>query len=107
MALEAVLFHRIRTVVVNRHRQEVILNIRPRKRLPAANKPARFKLVAGADAGPAEQPFSANFRLIPPLQRRIERHRLLALVLQIHLQVVLQVFTDAGQGVHQRDIKLA
>ena len=67
MALETMLFNRIGSIVVNRHRQEVVLNIRPGELLAAANKSARFKLVAGADPGAAEQPFRADFRLIPPL----------------------------------------
>ncbi len=105
VTLETVRVDRVRPVVVNRHRQEVILNIRPGKLFTAADKAARFEVVAGADAGAVEHPLRADFRLVPPLQRRVERHRLFALVLQIHLQVILKVLADAGQIVHHGNIE--
>ena len=67
VALEAVLFHRVGAIVVNRHRQEVVLNVRPGEFCAAADKTARFELVAGAYAGAAEQPLGADLRLVPPL----------------------------------------
>ncbi len=106
VALEAVLFHRVGAIVVNRHRQEMVLNVRPGELCAAADKTARFELVAGADPGAAEQPLGADLRLVPPLQRRVERHRLFALVLQVHLQMVLQILTHAGEIVDHRDIEL-
>jgi hypothetical protein len=72
VALEAVLFHRVRAVVVNRHRQEVVLNVRPLELFAAADKTARFEVVARAHAGAAKQPLGANLRLVPPLQGRVE-----------------------------------
>ena len=72
VALETVFFHRVRAVVVNRYRQEVILNIRPLELLAAADKPARFEVVARAHACAAKQPLRANLRLVPPLQGRVE-----------------------------------
>ena len=95
MALVTVLFHWIRAVIVNRYWQEMVLNIRPRKFLTAANKSACFKVVAGTNAGAAKQPLRTDFRLIPPLQGRVEGNRLFALILQIHLQVILKIFADA------------
>ena len=95
VALEAVLFHCVRAVIVNRHWQEMVLNIRPRKFLTAANKSACFKVVAGTNAGAAKQPLRTDFRLVPPLQGRVEGNRFFALILQIHLQVILKIFADA------------
>ncbi len=106
MTLEAVLFHRVGAVVVNCHRQEVILNVRPLELLAAADKPTRLEVVARPHAGTAKQPLGANLRLVPPLQGRVEGDRLFAFVLEIHLQVILQVFAHAGQVMHQRNIKL-
>jgi hypothetical protein len=54
-----------------------------------------------------QQPLGADRRLVPPVQRRVQRHRLLAGVLQVHLQVVLEVLADPGQLVHQRDVEVA
>ena len=96
MALETVLLHRIRAVIVNRYWQEMVLNIRPRKFLSAANKSACFKVVAGTNASAAKQPLRANLRLVPPLQGRVEGNRFFALILQIHLQMILKIFADAG-----------
>ncbi len=96
VALKTMLFHRVRAVVVNRHRQEVILNVRPLELLAAADKPACFEVVARAHARAAKQPLRANLRLVPPLQGRVEGDRLLTFILKIHLQVILQVFTHPG-----------
>ena len=63
-------------------------------------------MVARAHAGAAKQPLGANLRLVPPLQGRVEGDRLFAFVLEVHLQVILQVFAHAGQVVHQRNIEL-
>ncbi|CCK06833.1 protein of unknown function DUF140 [Cronobacter sakazakii 696] len=106
VALESVRFDGVGAVVVNRHRQEVVLNVRPGELFTAADKPAAFKVVAGADTGAVKQPLRADFRLIPPFQRRVERNRLFTFVLQIHLQVILQIFADARQIMHHRNIKL-
>ena len=40
------------------------------------------------------------------LERRVQRHRLQTLELQVHLQVVLRVLAYAGQLLHQRDAEL-
>ncbi|CCK14201.1 protein of unknown function DUF140 [Cronobacter universalis NCTC 9529] len=106
VALETVRFDGVRAVVVNRHRQEVVLNVRPGELFAAADKPAAFKVVAGADTGAVKQPLRADFRLVPPFQRRVERDRLFTFVLQIHLQVILQIFADARQIMHHRNITL-
>ena len=107
MGLEAVFLHRVAAVVVDGHRQEVELDVRPGEGFVGADETARLELVAGADAAAGEQPLGADGRLVPPLQRRVQRHRLLAGVLQVHLQVVLQVLADAGQVEHQRHVQVA
>ncbi|KAG1179661.1 hypothetical protein G6F35_016215 [Rhizopus arrhizus] len=105
--LEAVCLDRVGAVVVDRHRQEVVLQVRPVELGVAADEAAGLELVAGADAGAQEQPLGADRRLVVQLQCRRQRHRLLALVLQVHLKVVLQVGADARQVVHQVDVEAA
>ena len=105
MRLETMLFHAVAAVVVNRHRQEVVLDVRPIEVFPGTDKTARFELVAGADAGAVEQPLGTDGRLVVPEQRRVQRHRLGAGILQVQLKVVLQVFADAGQVVDHRDVE--
>ena len=84
----------------------MVLNVWPLKLLAAADKPARFEVVARTYAGAAKQPLRTNLRLVPPLQGRVEGDRLFTFVLEVHLQVILQVFPHAGQIVYQRDIEL-
>ena len=96
----------VAAVVADRHRQEVELDVRPFELVAAADEAAGLELVAGTDAAAEEQPLGADRRLVPPLERRVQRHRLQALELQVHLQVVLQVLAYAGQLLHQRDAEL-
>ena len=106
MGLEAVAVMGVAAVVADRHRQEVELDVRPFELVAAADEAAGLELVAGTDAAAEEQPLGANRRLVPPLERRVQRYRLQALELQVHLQMVLQVLADAGQLLHQRDAEL-
>src|SRR5471030_1298157 len=103
--LEAVLFHTVAAVVVNRDRQEVVLDVRPIEFFAGTDETAGFELVAGADAGAVEQPLGTDGRLVVPEQRRVQRHRLGAGVLQVQLKVILQVFADARQVVDHRDVE--
>ncbi len=93
--LEAVHLDCVGAVVVDRHRQEVILDVRPRIVIAGADKAASLEVVARADAGALEHPFQPDGRLIAQQQRRIERDGFLALVLHVHLEVVLQILTHA------------
>ncbi len=106
MGLEAVAVMGVAAVVADRHRQEVELDVRPFELVAAADEAAGLELVAGTDAAAEEQPLGADRRLVPPLERRVQRHRLQTLELQVHLQVVLQVLAYAGQLLHQRDAEL-
>src|SRR3546814_11541321 len=62
-----------------------------------------LEVAGGAEAGPEEKPVDADQRLVPRLQRRVERDRLRAGVLHVDLQVVLQVLADARQVVRDGD----
>lgn len=105
MRLEAVFLHAIGAVVVNGHRQEVVLNVRPLEFRAGTDETASLELVAGADAGAVEQPLGTDGRLVPPQQRWVQRYRLGAGVLQVQLKVVLQVFTNTRQVVYNRDVE--
>ena len=85
----------------------MVLQVRPVEFGVAADEAAGLELVAGADAGAQEQPLGTDRRLVVQLQRRGQRDRLLALVLQVHLKVVLQVGADARQVVYQVDVRAA
>ncbi|CEL31964.1 hypothetical protein SRM1_05338 [Pseudomonas fluorescens] len=103
--LETVLFHTVAAVVVNRYRQEVVLDVRPFEFRTRTDEAAGLELVAGADAGAVEQPLGTDGRLVVPEQRRVQRNRLGARILQVQLKVILQVFTDARQIVYDRDVE--
>ena len=107
VGLEAVLLYRVAAVVVNRHRQEVVLDVRPFELGTRTNETAGLELVARADTLAEEQPLGADQRLVVHLQRGVERDRLFAGVLQVHLQVVLQVGADARKLVNDRDAEFA
>ncbi|MNT46189.1 hypothetical protein D3C72_1828180 [compost metagenome] len=83
MHLKAMHLDGVGPVVVDGDRQEVILQVRPFEIVMAADEATRFKLIAGADAGAHEQPLRANGGLIAQLQRRSQRHGLLAFVLHV------------------------
>ena len=53
MRLETVFFYAIAAVVVNRYRQEVVLNVRPFEFFAGADKTTGFELVAGTNASAA------------------------------------------------------
>jgi hypothetical protein len=96
----------VAAVVVNRHRQEVVLDVWPLELFAGADKTARFELVAGADARAVEQPLGADCRLVVPFSASgIQRNRLGARVLQVHLEMVLQVLADARQVVNHLDVE--
>ncbi|MCY1359422.1 hypothetical protein D9M69_459920 [compost metagenome] len=85
----------------------MVLDVRPLEFRTGADEATGLELVAGAEAGAPEHPLRADLRLVPPLQRRVQRDRLLAGVLQVHLQVVLEVLADARQVVHHRHAEIA
>ncbi|MCY1432995.1 hypothetical protein D9M71_490130 [compost metagenome] len=64
MRLEAMLLYPVAAVVVNRYRQEVVLNVRPFEFRTRADETAGFELVAGTDALAEEQPLGTDGRLV-------------------------------------------
>ena len=64
MCLETVLFDPVAAVVVNRNRQEVVLDVRPFELFASTDKTACFELVAGTDTLAQEQPLGTNGRLV-------------------------------------------
>ena len=86
-------------VVADGDGQEVELHVGLLHLIIGPDEAARLELVAGADAGAAEEPLGADPGLAPPGRGRVEAHRLLAGVLDIHLQVILQAFAHSGHVV--------
>ena len=103
MGLEAVSARGTAAVVVHGDRQEVILQVRVLDTGAAADEAARLEVAGGAQALAEEHPVDADLQLVPGLERRVERHRLLAGVLDVDLQVVLQVLADARAVGRHRD----
>ncbi len=85
MCLETVFLHAVAAVVVNRHRQKWYWMFGQSKSGRVRMKPPA-SVVAGADAGAVEQPFGADGWLVVPEQRRVQRNRLGAGVLQVQLK---------------------
>ncbi len=77
------------------------------ERFAGSDEAASLELVAGAEALAEEQPLGTDGRLVPPFGRRVDRHRLLAGVLQVEFQMILQVGADARQVMHHRDVQVA
>ncbi len=86
-----------RAVVADRDRQEVEHQVRVGDVVVAAGESAALEVVGRARAAAQEQPAGADQRPVAPLERGRDRDRLLAAVLDVDLEVILQVLADAGQ----------
>jgi len=69
----------------------------------AADKAARFEMVRAAEALAGQDPFDADLQLGERVRRAVKRDRLLAGILDVSLDVVLQVLTDARQVLDDGD----
>ena len=92
-----------RPVVADRHRQEVEHQVRVPDLVVAPGEPAALEVVGRPGPAAAKQPPRAHRGPVAPLQRRRHRDRLLARVLDIDLQVVLQVLAHPRQVGHHVD----
>ena len=104
MRLEAVLFHRVAAVIVNRHRQEVILNVRPGELARLRMKPPASNWLLAPTLVPLNSHSAPIFGWLNHCSAGYSDTGF-AGVLQVHLQVVLQVFPDARQIVHHVDVQ--
>src|SRR5262249_57979881 len=95
--LVAVAAGRCRPVVPDRDRQEMEHQIRIGHVLVRPGEAAALEVVGGPWARSTEQPFRADHRPVVHLQCRCDADRLLARVLNVDLQVILQVLADAWQ----------
>src|ERR1700688_4587389 len=85
----------------------MILNVRIRPSGAAADETAGFKVIGGAQTVLAKQPARTDQSAIPEIDGRVQGNRFPAGYLEIELQMVLQVFTDSGQIVNNRDVMRA
>ena len=103
MQLKAMAFGWRRAIIADRHRQEVILNIRIRHALIRPDKAQGFKMIGRPRPCFGKQPLRANPRFGKQVEIFIKRDRLQAFHLKIHFQMILQVFTDAAAIGNRRD----
>ncbi len=96
---------RRRAVVADGDRQEVEHQVRVGDFVVAAHEPAALEVVRRAGSPAQEQPLGADEGSPPHLQLRLQRHRLLAGVLHVDLEVILQVPADGRQVVHDGDVQ--
>ena len=94
-------------VVADRQRQEVEHQVRVGDVVVRAGEPAALEMVGRAGPAPEEQPLGADERPAPELGRgRLHRDGLEAPVLDVDLEVVLEVGTDARQVGHDGDAEV-
>src|SRR5215475_11718822 len=68
-----------------------------------ADKAARLEMVRAAEALAGQDPFDADLQLGERVCRAVKRDRLLAGILDVSLNVVLQVLADARQVLDDGD----
>jgi hypothetical protein len=93
-------------MVVDRRGQEVELQVRMLDAGLGADEAAGLQVRGGADALAGQEPLHAAHRHAVRLGISVERDRLGAVLLDIHLQVLLEILPDAGQVVLHRDAGL-
>src|SRR5690606_6104395 len=101
--LVAVRYLDLRAVVTHRDRQEVEHQVRVVDHVVTAHEPTGLEVVGRRGAGAGQQPLQTDLRTVAQHERGVEGHRLLAGVLHVDLEVVLEVLTDTGQILHDRD----
>ena len=90
-------------VVADRDRQEVEHQVGVVDVVVAAGEATALEVVGGAEPAAVEEPLVADAGTLVPPQARRDGDRLLGGVLDVDLEVVLEVLTDAGQVVDQVD----
>ncbi len=94
--LVAVALGRRRTVVANRDRKEVEHQVRIWLIRIRLHERSGLEVIRRRRP-PTEQPLEPDPRRPPFRQMRLHRHRFLAGVLDVHLEVVLQILADTGK----------
>ena len=90
-------------IIGNRKRKKMKLDVGIGEASPAADMAAGLEMVGGAKTLARRQPFHPDRGLAQQRHPGEQRHRLCAGELDIKLQVIHQVFTDARAGVHDRN----
>ena len=103
MRLEAVAGRERRSVVADRQRQEVILDVRIGDPGTAADEAAAFEMIGRTQSAFPEQPARADQRLSQRIHRRIEGDRKFGFDLEIEFQMVLQILANARKIVDRRN----
>ncbi|MNQ36399.1 hypothetical protein D3C85_499190 [compost metagenome] len=103
---EAMALERLVSVITHGRRQEVELDVRPAQALLGADEATRLEMVAGAQAILEQQPAQADQGLGEQAHLAVQRHRLLAFVLDVDFRVVLQILAHPRQVVSHFDAGL-
>jgi len=78
----------------------VILNIRPLLRRPRTYEGAGFEVIGTTKAVFEQQPTCSNQALADQAQLAVQGDRLLACILNVDFQMVLQIFSNARKFMH-------
>src|SRR5947209_5830269 len=103
MGLKSVLSCEAAAVIGNRQREEVELQVGSTDPGARADEAADLEMIGRAESAAGSQPAQSDERLRPRASGGIERDWLRARHLHIELEMVLQVFADAGAILHHRD----
>ena len=98
--LIAVVPGRSRPVVADSDREEVEHQVRIGDLVVAPGEAAGLEMVRRAEPRAEEQPLGADERLAPVLQPGSDRDGLRARVLDVHLEVILEMFADPRDVLH-------
>ncbi len=101
--LEAVGRRRGFAIVAHRYGKKVILHIGILHSGTGANEGAGFEMVGGAEPALEQEPFESNAAFRKQTKLGIQRDRQQALVLEVNLQVIMEIFTHAGEMLERLD----
>src|SRR6516164_5963449 len=103
MHLKAMAPNRSLSVVADRERQKMVLDVRPANARTRTDERTAFKVVRRPRPVMKQQPAQPDERLRQQFRRRKQRNRLAARHLKVKLQMVLQVFAHPQQMTKDRN----
>ncbi len=98
--------HGAAAVRIAAHRHEVHLDIGRGQAFAGGEERPHRRWHVGAIAAAGEHPFAQRFHLVDEFRIVVERHRLAAMPLHDHIQVILQIAADIRAVGHHLHTKL-